>query len=699
MTLEALLEQVNFDNISLSEAKKEIEGKKKLINYFLHRENISQEMLSDRELMDLKCLVELLQILYTSNVGSPITDSEYDTLQELLVYAGVPRLTGSKEIGGKKLNHRFTTLRGTLDKVYYLFPDEIRKNPSRKYLDEWIKKSENLYKKNTGEFIDLNKCKVLLQCKFDGCSSILEIDNGNSTWLTRGDTENNLACDVTHIMKVFNDVFSEDNNCGIKCEVCMSEENLKKINELYRDQQYKNSRQAVVSTLNSKDIDYKVDYIYPIPLRIIHEGEDIEKIDPSLIKNFPTKICFLEDREEIKKFGRENRYAVHNGQHYRTDGVVITILDEKVQRALGRENNINNFEVALKNSEETCIAKVKDVIFETSQFGFIVPVLEIYPVIMKGNTVTRCSLSNKERFDELNLHYGDSIKISYDIIPVATIDKDCTRSKTGRKIEFIKYCPKCRSELDLDTNEVQCHNPDCPSKKIGVVWNYCQNLRIQNIGYSTLEKLYEAGLLNKGIRSLYKLKKKSFEMEELDGFGKLKSKKIISEIEAKRRLKDYEFFGSIGIESLSIRTFQSIFSAIKYTDFIQMIELKNFDLLFARLNQINGIGDKKSELIVRYFKHENLRESVLKLINELSIQETFGDSKKKIMVFSGFRSDELVNELDRRGWAVLDNWNNSASYLVVADENSTSSKVAKAKKAGIPIITREYLLGNIDRLQ
>ena len=696
MTLEALLEKVNFDNITLIEAKKEIESKRKLINYFLHRDNISQEMLSDTELADLKCLVEILQILYTSNVGSPINNSDYDTLQELLVYAGVPRLTGSKEVGAKKLNHKFTTLRGTLDKVYYLFPDEKRKNPSRKYLDEWIKKAENLYKKKTGESIELNKYKVLLQPKLDGASCILEIDNGVNTWLTRGDTENNLACDVTHIMKVFNDVFSEDNNCGIKFEVCMSEENLKKINELHRDQQYKNSRQAVVSTMNSKEIDYKVDYIYPIPLRIIHEGEDIEKIDKDLF-TFPTKVCLLGDREEIKKFGRENRYAIKDGHHYRTDGVVITILDEKVQRVLGRENSINNFEVALKNSEETAMAKVKNVIFEVSQFGFIVPVLEIYPVVMKGNTVSRCSLSNKERFDELNLHYGDSIKISYDIIPVATIDQDCVRSKSGRKIEFIKYCPQCHQELDLDTNEVQCHNKDCPSKKIGIIWNYCQNLRIQNIGYNTLEKLYDNGLLNKGILSLYKLKKKSFEIEEIDGFGRLKTKKIISEIEAKRRLKDYEFFGSIGIESLSIRTFQAIFSSIRYNDFVQLIKLKNFDLLFAKLNQVNGMGDKKSELIVRYFKHENLRENVLKLIDILSIEETFGSNKRSI-VFSGFRSEELANELDRRGWAVIDNWNNQASYLVVADENSNSSKVAKAKKANVPIITREYLINNIDNL-
>ena len=520
---------------------------------------------------ELETIVDILQILYTSSVGSPVPDTTFDLLQETLIDMGVPRLTGSIEINdNKKQSHKFTTLRGTLDKVYYLSPEEVQTNKSRRYLDQWIKSSEELYFMKTGKRIDLNEEKVIVQAKYDGTSAILEWDGKEAIWLSRGDTQNNRASDISHIMKIFNDVYCGSEPVGIKFEVMMSTEDTERINAL-SVQQYKNSRQVVTAILNSKEADFRSEYLFPVPLRIIHPGEDVEQIHPDHIKMFPTMICKLGDRDKIREFANSHRYVEHNGKHLRTDGAVITILNPNVQRVLGRDNSINNFEVAYKFTEEAAITRVKDVEFYVSDFGFITPVLVVNDVILKGNTINHISLSNKERFDELDLAYGDEVKVLYDIIPYATVDASCRKVNHGRKIEFIKTCPKCHEPLELNVTQVQCKNPTCPSRLIGRILNYCEVLRIQNIGYSTLDQLYSVGLLNNGIQSLYKLKKKAAEMEDLEGFGRLKTKKIISEIEAKRRLKDYEFFGALGIQTLSVRTFQRIFQTIKLNEFMDMI--------------------------------------------------------------------------------------------------------------------------------
>ena len=693
MTFQKILEDLtspSSKDVQLSKAKSFLEDKeqRKIINYFIHRDVITKEPLNDNELIQLQSIVQILQILYNSDIGSPVSDENYDILQEMLVNMGIPRLTGSIEINDNtKMSHQYTSLRGTLDKVYYLFSEEDRTNKSRKSLDEWIRSTENLYEKNTGKSIRLNEEDVIVQPKFDGVSCIAEVSD-KVLWLTRGDTKNNRASNVSHIMNIFDDLYKEYKDCGIKFEVMMPEENKDKINEFYRDKPYKNSRQIVTSVLNSNEVDFKAEYMYPIPLRMIRKGEPIEDIPPMYLDKFPYTICKLSDRDTIKAFANQHKYVEVNGIHFRTDGCVITLVNPKIKEVLGRLNDINQFEVAYKFTEEVAQTTIKDVLFETSQFGFIAPVAVFNPVILKGNSITHASLANKERFDELDLHYGDTVNISYDIIPYLT--KPEQKSK-GRKIAFVDRCPSCGEKLDLEVKQVQCKNPKCKSRVLGKILNYCTTLRIQNIGYNTLSDLHNYGLLDKGIRSLYKLKKKSIEMEGIDGFGRLKCKKIIAEIEAKRDLKDYEFFGALGIETLSTKTFALIFHHIRYTKFYDMISLNNLELLHPMLIQINGIGDAKADVLLDYLQDADNRKQLLKLIKELHIQETFSTEEKTKgkIVFSGIRPDRLMNDLSNAGWEISNSISKNTKYLIVKDKSSSSSKINKAKSLGIPILEVE----------
>ena len=674
--------------------------KLKKINYYAHIQDIRKEPLSDAQLQELDAIVNILQILYTDKVGSPVSDSTYDILQEMLVNMGIPRLTGSVEINdSKKIGHVYKQLRGSLDKVYYLTKDEPRVNKSREYLDEWLQRTSDRYESITHRHLDFNMVKIICTCKMDGVSACMESDNvGNITWISRGDTTNNRASDATHILKIFNDVFYEGEACGQKFECMVTEEDKDQINDLLKgtDLKYRNSRQVVISTMNTNEPDFKVDYLYPVPLRIIHPGEDIESIHPKYMEKFPTLICNFGDRELIRKFANSHRYVNVNGKHLRTDGCVLTILDKNIQRVLGRVKDVNKFEVAYKFTEEEAITKVKDVEFYVSEFGYVTPVLVVNDVILKGNTINHISLSNKERFDELALCYGDEVKVSYDIIPYARVTKDCKCQPNGRKIEFVKRCPKCKELLDLDTNIVQCKNPRCPSRIVGRIMNYCDGVRIKNIGYQTLDTLYSVGLLPDGIRSLYTLKKHKREIEDLPGFGKLKTQKIIAEIEAKRRLKDYEFFGSIGVEGLSNRTFQQIFSNIKYSEFLDFLRLKNFDLLRVKLIAISGIGDSKANDFINFIKDKETRKELEKMLNEVILHETYaeGNTLNGIVVFTGCRpSDALVEELANMGYGATDNWTVNAKCLVIPFTGFTSTKVAKAESKNIPIIKIDNLIG------
>jgi NAD-dependent DNA ligase len=694
LTFEQLLYDLSDNKISVKAALDEISSKSKMktIHTYANFANISTDPLNDGQLQELKAIVDILHIIYSSGEDTGISDAEYESLHELLMDMGIPRVSGNEKLAADtKVSHTFTNLRGTLSKIHYLTLEEKRSNKSRKYLDEWIKKMENLYESKTGKKINLNNEDVLLQNKFDGSSAVLEIIDGKMLWITRGDTRNNLAQNVTHIMNIFNDKFMTDENVGIKFEVMCTEENKDKINEFYRSHPYHNSRQIVTSTLISNEPDFKAEYLYPVPLRIMRPGDAVEQIHPDLIRDFPTKICKLGDREAIREFANKNRYAIHDGMKFRTDGVVMTIINPEIQKVLGRDDNVNNFEVAYKFTEEVTYSKVKDVEFYISNFGFITPVLVINDVIMKGNTVNHISLSNKERFDELDLHYGDDVKVLYDIIPYVTIDQNCKRVPNGRKIEFIKECPRCHESLEhLDAVMVRCYNPNCPSRKVGRIYNYCKNLRIQNIGYQTIDILYSVGLLDDGIIGLYKLKKKTNLIEDLEGFGRAKTKKIIREIEAKRKLRDADFFGSLGIYNISIRTFEQIFAQIKLSDLLNMIKLKNWDLMRASLIKINGVGPTTCDQLMKYFKDNGNMSELKKLLKEVSLTETYSDGVlyKGRVSFTGCRpTQEISDYLRTIGWKADEGWSDKETkYLVVPNDQFSSNKVGKASALGIPII-------------
>ena len=132
MTYEKIYEGLLTNRIRPEEAVELLD--RKSLNYYINKNSIDNRELNDAELTKLSALVNILQILYTSPIGSPVSDEDYDKLQELLINYGIPRLTGSYEINSlEKGNHKYEKLRGTLDKVYYLYADQpTRVNKSRR---------------------------------------------------------------------------------------------------------------------------------------------------------------------------------------------------------------------------------------------------------------------------------------------------------------------------------------------------------------------------------------------------------------------------------------------------------------------------------------------------------------------------------------------------------------------------------------
>ena len=646
----------------------------------------NKEYFSPDEIQTVSALVKLLQSIYNySGEDTGVSDSEFDMLYELLRSYNEDIIT-TPVLGDNVAFHKYKSLRGTLEKIYALSEDEDLANGSRQTLQEWVARCERILYEKSGFTGNLWDTEIYVFPKWDGVSVEFEFEDTYvmSRALTRGNTETNEGEDVTFIFKRFEKQIgcpSMKGPYGKKTEVMMTEKDFDRINKA-STKKYKNTRSIVSSIITSDEIDDKVNYLDVVGLRTStfdENGEEtLQKLDDDVF-NRPYLKCRLRDIDAIRNFAHEHTYV--NG--LRCDGAVIYIIDEKIQKLLGRENHKNKFEVAYKFNEEVAYTKIKNIEFNTGLFGHIAPRANFEPVKMKGNTISYVSLGSIARMKELGLAKGDTVKILYEIIPYLVFDENdpkCIRS--GKKpIEPPTTCSECGHELVYSEKGgiYSCVNKKCGWNKRGKIINYLQKMDIAGISYATVQTLYDFGFLE-DITDLYKLKKHKKELMELDGFGEASVTQIIDAIDSKRKVYDYVLFGSLGIEGNAKKTFRKVFNVMTLDDVMDYAK-SDKPSAFA---EIQGISDISAMKIVEGIK-EN-KDIIKFLKKELTILHEDPTECKFIVAFTKVRSDALVKEIEKRGGIVGENCTKNTTFLITKDKKTTSTSVTKAKKYGIPIV-------------
>lgn len=647
-----------------------------------------------------KIILKLCNYIY-NNTGydTGISDSEYD---ELLSYynsiSNDESIITEKVNNSNTRNHRYKSLRGTLDKIYKITEEDIIKNKSQKTLDDWVKQTERRYKQITGDDIDLYNEEVIVMPKFDGVSCIFECDEyGNLQHaLTRGDTERNIAQDITNIFKnSFKSLLvTEKYEYGLKTEIMIKNDKLKEYNERY-GKDYKNTRSLVSAILNSDNFsEDDVEYLVVVPLRYSYmkdNGEESEQELAMEVFQYPFERCLLKETEKIHEFAFNHKNVF--GQ-FRCDGCVIQLTNPKLQKILGRENERQKYEVAFKYTEEKAYSKVIDIEFTTGLFGKINPVVIFEPVKMKGNDIQRASLGSYSRFLDLGLAKGDIIKVLYDIIPYATYDDsdyNCTRSGNPHIKAPVK-CEECGEYLEVsnDNTTLQCVNPFCKCRIRGKIINYCIKMGIQSISYATVETLFSKGLLT-SIEDLYKIEDKKDEIIKIPGFGINKVNNMISEINDNKEVTTSRLLGSIGIDGISTKKFETLLSYLSIDEVIEFSINDNENIF----NSIPGIKSKTSQKIIEGIK--NNIDLIRELQKILTIKEE--DKKKynyklyftKTRLDGSYKDNMLQKLIENTGGLVSDYFNKDIDVLVVPSTNTMSAKVEKAGKYEIPIVLKDDL--------
>lgn len=670
------LENMNED--SINEVVEMLKGInfEAVIEYF----NTS-EKLDDMDLYSCRKIVQILQYIYNNtDIISPVSDEKYDILYQIMLDHKLGDIVGSVNSQGKPVReHMFPDLRGTLNKVHFVFNID-KDGDKRRSIEDWITSVTNIL----GRDIDNSKdFEIRLQAKWDGCSAVFECDEeGNIEHvLMRGDTEKNQAVDVIALFKDnidFKDFADGMHKFAIQTEVLMNQKDYERICEEYKE--FKSPRSATSSILNEKILQpHLAKYLTVEPLRIQYVGTR-PKIIPNDKYDMISNLFDLRDIQECIKQINEN--VKLDGKV--TDGVVLHLTDKDIQNRLGRDGAINRYEVAYKFPAEAKKAKLIDIEFSTGLGGNITPVAKIEPIVMLGKTISSISMGSIDRFRSMGyLTSGSDIIVRYEIIPYMEVDKNCRINPAGKLFHVPTHCKYCGHELEEDPL-LKCVNEECPSRIIGNVVNYINKMRIENVNIETVSTLFDQGIIT-GIESLYKLDEHKAKIVSLPGFGEKSYENIIKGINKRKIVYDYELLGSIGIQSIGIRIFKKILSIM---DIYTVINLAVDDRLAINLIGLPGFGEKTA---TRVEKGINSKIKTIRfLLNTLTLREKVDRSKLKGRVcFSQVRDAEFESKLMSNGYEVTDSLTKTVDILIVPNLNMTSSKITKAKKYGITILDIE----------
>ena len=382
-----------------------------------------------------------------------------------------------------------------------------------------------------------------------------------------------------------------------------------------------------------------------------------------------------------------------------TDGIVLKVNSLRQQRALGFTAKSPRWAIAYKFKAERVCTRLNEVTYQVGRTGAITPVANMDPVQLAGTTVKRATLNNEDFIKSFDLHIGDYVYVEKggEIIPkIVGVDID-QRPIIAQPVEFIKRCPECGTPLVRYEGEAAWYCPNdtgCPPQIKGRIEHFIARkaMNIDSLGPETVDDYYRHGLIH-NIADLYDI-----DVQQINGDGS-RTKSALRIVNGIAASKDVPF--ERVVFALGIRFVGETSAKLLARHFKNIDALMNAGL--EELQEIEGIGEVMAKSIITYFHNEeNLkiieRLRAYGLQMELSEDQTANISDKlagQSVVISGVFAhhsrDEYKAIIEQNGGKNVGSISSKTSFIL-AGENMGPSKLQKAEKLGIKIMSEEEFL-------
>jgi DNA ligase (NAD+) len=387
---------------------------------------------------------------------------------------------------------------------------------------------------------------------------------------------------------------------------------------------------------------------------------------------------------------------------YDIDGIVIKVNSYAQQQELGFTAKSPRWAISYKYKAQEVETILEKVTYQVGRTGAVTPVANLKPVQLAGTTVKRATLHNANEIERLDLHEGDSVFVEKggEIIP-KIINVNLDKRKAGAvRVIYPSVCPECGSALIRKEGEVAYYCPNdegCPPQIVGKIQHFIgrKAMNIDGLGDETIETFYQKGLV-RHISDLYTLHEKADELKTLDRFGERSIENMLKGIELSKQMPFEKVLFGLGIRYVGETVARKLAIGTKNIDHLIGASLEE-------LTAIDEIGQRIAESIIDYFGKAEHLDQIQHLKSyglqfeaseiEIALQSDKLTGKTFVIsgVFENYSREELKDLIESNGGKILSGISAKLNYLV-AGENMGPSKLDKAKKLNVPLISEGDLL-------
>ena len=561
--------------------------------------------------------------------------------------------------------------------------------------------------------------EVCCEMKYDGLSiSLTYVDGQLTQAVTRGDGVH--GDDVTQNVKTIRSIplkiftpaleknYALPREFEIRGEILMpwaSFERLNREREAAEEPLFANPRNAASGTMKSLDsrvvASRQLDaYLYYILGEDLPAEGHYENLEAARSWGFKVSegVKKVHSVEEILAFitywdtERKNLPVA-------TDGIVLKVNSLRQQRSLGFTAKSPRWAIAYKFKAERACTPLLEVTYQVGRTGAVTPVANMEPVQLAGTTVRRATLNNEDFIRSFDLHIGDYVYVEKggEIIPkIVGIDIE-RRPIVAQPVQFVKRCPECGTPLVRYEGEAAWYCPNdtgCPPQIKGRIEHFIARraMDIDSLGPETVDEYFRRGLI-KNVADLYNI-----EVQQINGDGsRTKSaQRIVNGIQKSKEVPFERVVFALGIRFVGETSARLLARHFKSMDALMQAGLEE-------LQEVEGIGEVMAKSIVSYFHDEQNRLIVERLRGyglqfALSAEQTATQSDRlagQSIVISGVfqhhSRDEYKLIIEQNGGKNVGSISGKTSFILAGD-NMGPSKLQKAEKLGIRIVSEEDFL-------